>query len=779
MKRIAFLLLTVAATIMSAQAQPLRITKHDGSQIFFTNSLSYQPQLRDGKPVWLFWGEARDEHGASLLDENGVPLSYEVRFSVADVDEIKLIQADEEKEGQRQALMEFYRQMNGDNWICRDNWGTDKPVNEWYGNQYNEKLINHLYLNDNNLQGPFPSSMEQMPFLSSLWLHGNKIAGELPAYLTNMYDLKIISLGNNQLSGNIPEQLAELPMLRNLILAGNNYSGPFPERILLKLLDRKLHEGVSVSFNFRDNDFSGKVPDAIKNHPAFKDEWPGILIQRGHVDLSDVTLQAPTFQCTDLNGNTFNLADVYRSHKYTLLYDWGWWCPWSELLNQRLLPAYKGYKDKGFEVIAINDTQDEGLESFVKENNIPWVNVRGDIGHNYHGSVLSFDHTPYYYLVDEHGNIVYTSEMDANGNNMSENLDYRNGLFAYLEGVLGKVDYSGYTSTDYSKDGEVMTLQTATLGQGVDIVFVGEGFVDKDMESGGKYEQTMQEAMEQFFAFEPFTSLRNRFNVYAVKAVSANAEFVEGATHAIDNDDSKAFAYARKVTTLIPDRPLHINVIYSSFGGRSVTYMYDDNSYVAYMMDGVSMVLNHEAGGHGIGRLLDEYVDAENANLTLPEEKKAEIDAIWASNGRGANVDWRSDPAEVKWAHLISDPRYADETLDVCEGSFLYSYGAYRPTVNSMMRYNDCPFNAPSREAIYKYVMQESESPDWTYNYETFVAFDAAGRAEFANYLYSSAANRTPAKRQGSRQLRQLTAPPVAVKGTWRDKLRMSANPGR
>ena len=95
------------------------------------------------------------------------------------------------------------------------------------------------------------------------------------------------------------------------------------------------------------------------------------------------------------------------------------------------------------------------------------------------------------------------------------------------------------------------------------------------------------------------------------------------------------------------------------------------------------------------------------------------------------------------------------------------------------MRYNDCPFNAPSREAIYKYVMQESESPDWTYNYETFVAFDAAGRAEFANYLYSGAANRTPAKRQGSRQLRQLTAPPVAVKGTWRDKLRMSANPGR
>jgi hypothetical protein len=40
-------------------------------------------------------------------------------------------------------------------------------------------------------------------------------------------------------------------------------------------------------------------------------------------------------------------------------------------------------------------------------------------------------------------------------------------------------------------------------------------------------------------------------------------------------------------------------------------------------------------------------------------------------------------------------------------------------------------FNAPSREAIYKYVMQETEGDGWTYDYETFVTFDEAGRAEF------------------------------------------------
>lgn len=768
MKRMVLLLTMVVATMMSVQAQPLAITKSDGSKIFYDNNLTFLPQVVDGKPVWQFLGIARDEHGGDLLDEHGVALGYEVRFTIDNVEDIKLPQADEEAEGQRQALMELYQEMNGDNWIHNDYWGTEWPIRKWYGNQYNESFINHLYLHENNLQGSFPSSLEKMPFLASLWLHDNQITGELPAYLANMYSLKWLSLSGNQLSGTIPEKIVELPFLHDFSLGSNNYSGPFPESIILKLMDRRLHEG--VYFNLNGNDFSGKVPDAIKNHPAFVDEWPCILIQNGHVDLSDVTLKAPVFDCTDINGNTFNLADVYSSHKYTLLYDWGWWCPWSELFNQQLLPAYEAYKDKGFEVIAINYTEDEGLASYVKEHNIPWVNVRGDIGHNYDGAVFSFSYTPYYYLVDQKGNIVYTSVMDDTGKGHRDT-DYRNSLFPYLEKAMGKAEYDYYTSTDYSKDGEVMTLQTATAGQGVDIVFVGEGFVDKDMDEGGKYEQRMNEAMEQFFAYEPLKSLRNRFNVYTVKAVSPNAEFLDGAKHAIEEKDAKAFEYAQKVTTLIPNCPLHVNVIYSSFsGGRDVTWMYDDNSYVAYMMDGVSMALNHEAGGHGLGRLLDEYVEPGNESLSLPEEKKTEADAVWTSNGRGANIDWRSDPTQVKWAKFMNDTRYASEGLGLYEGSWLYAYGAYRPTQNSMMRFNDCPFNAPSREAIYKYVMQESEGSEWTYDYETFVAFDEAGRAEFVNALNSSARQKAP--RKGVKKAPQLSAPPVFVKGTWRDALK-------
>jgi hypothetical protein len=39
-------------------------------------------------------------------------------------------------------------------------------------------------------------------------------------------------------------------------------------------------------------------------------------------------------------------------------------------------------------------------------------------------------------------------------------------------------------------------------------------------------------------------------------------------------------------------------------------------------------------------------------------------------------------------------------------------------------------FNAPSREAIYKRIMQLSEGDDWVYDYETFVEWDAINRQQ-------------------------------------------------
>ena len=34
---------------------------------------------------------------------------------------------------QREALLKLYESMNGDNWFDNDNWGTNAPLNTWFG----------------------------------------------------------------------------------------------------------------------------------------------------------------------------------------------------------------------------------------------------------------------------------------------------------------------------------------------------------------------------------------------------------------------------------------------------------------------------------------------------------------------------------------------------------------------------------------------------------------------------------------------------------------------
>lgn len=145
---------------------------------------------------------------------------------------------------------------------------------------------------------------------------------------------------------------------------------------------------------------------------------------------------------------------------------------------------------------------------------------------------------------------------------------------------------------------------------------------------------------------------------------------------------------------------------------------------------------------------------------------------MWTEYGLGANIDAHADVSQTRWAHLAADRlgRYDSENLGAYEGSNLYEYEFYRPTQNSMMRFNDTPFNAPSREAIYKNVMQESEGPSWTYNYETFVEFDAKGREEFAAAFANASRGTTPTPSVVDEK--SLPLPPVIVSGTWQDAMK-------
>ena len=766
-KRLTFVLLLALLPFVGwaqqnygGQHVSIKKTTGDSIQYNIGSSAAFRPIVKDGKVEWQF--------------------NNRTNFFVDNIESIDFRSFEYDEKQARQALIEFYQALDGDNWEHNENWCSDKPIWEWYGvntsgGGIKTPWVSDIWMSSNYLSGKLPECISRMGPIEDLALTNSNIEGELPAFLGNIFSLKTIYLLGNKLTGTIPVELGDLPNLTTFNVENNQFSGPLPEDFILKCMNNPIMSG--CNFSLLKNNFSGKVPKSIQQHPRFSQFWPAIVIQKDPLDVSDLVIPAPVFTTKDIKGNIVNLEELYKKNKYTLLYKWGTWCSYSLTFNQKLVPAYKAYKDKGLEIIGFHTWRgSDELADYLETHDIPWRNVlyddwnwNSDRTMNYNADIFSYSHTPQVILVDHNGIIVFNDFMDDKGYNKL-GTDYYYELFNFLEDKLGPIEFNYYTSTDYSHDGEVVTLQEANIEKGIDLVFVGEGFTDKDIEEGGSFDQRMNEALEQFFAYEPYKSLRDRFNVYGVKAVSPNAEFVDGCTHAIDVDYVKALEYASKVTNLIPDRPMRVTVVYNNAsGGRSFCMLMEDDSYVCFAMDGITTVINHESGGHGIGKLLDEYVEDDGQHwIAIPEDQKTELDNIWTTLGWGANVDWRSTPTEVKWAKFISDERYLEEKIGIYEGSYLYGKGAYRPTENSMMRYNDTPFNAPSREEIYKRVMKETEGDGWTYDYDTFATFDVSGHQQFVDAL-TNASRRAP--KAGEQQQIQ-TAPPVFVKGTWRDALK-------
>lgn len=732
-----FIMLVIAVACILAQGHvSIHQTTGDSLQYNILNGAKFSPELRDGKVVWSF---------KEMVDT----------FSVENVGDITFRSSSYSEAMSRKALTELYQATGGDNWLNHTNWCSEKPLSEWYGvGAY--PYVTYISLVGNNLNGEMPDCFSAIPMFYIEIANNKQLTGSLPLNSMKNPSLLDFNMSRNQLTGTIPEVIGS-DQLRTFQVSNNNLTGPIPEG-LTALMDMNAKGLGHVSID--GNDLSGTVPEVVVKHPRFPQLWDRIVPQRGHLEIP--TIPAPDYVMKDINGQIVDMTDVYKNNQYTLIFNYG---PFSGALTDKVMQAYKAYKDKGFEVIGMVNYNNVNIKGWLHDNDVQWINFDEDAWGQYFQDYYLIN---VMHLVDNNGNIVFTSLMDDKGVSQADfSTDYCEQVFPFLEEKFGKVEYNYYTSTDYSKDGEVLTLQKATVGNGVDIVFVGDGFVDKDMNEGGKYERKMREAMEQYFAYEPFTSLRNRFNVYAVKAVSANAEFSEGSSHAI-NGIYDAYKYAQKITDLIPDRPMRVNVIYNSYNaGRSICYMQEDGSYVALAMDGVSTTLNHEGGGHGFGRLLDEYTEF-GCEETYPSDEYISdfYENTWGKLGRGANVDFTNDVTKVKWAKFAADNRYTAEQIGVYEGAGTFGHGCYRPTDQSMMRYNNYPFNAPSREAIYKFVMRESEGDSWTYDYETFVAFDEAGRKEFANAINPKyAPKRVP--KMASQQ--QMSAPPVFIKGSWRD----------
>ncbi len=284
-----------------------------------------------------------------------------------------------------------------------------------------------------------------------------------------------------------------------------------------------------------------------------------------------------------------------------------------------------------------------------------------------------------------------------------------------------------YESTDYSRDGTTVTLQSHTLGNGgAKVLIVGDGFVDKDIASG-EYDKRMSQAYNYFFSVEPFKSLKGYFDVISMRTVSKTSTFDSNTayqcqfgsgTH-ISCSLSDVYKSARKVygsisnvlTIVVINDTRYAGTCWMSTNGTCVALVPMSEEYWDF-----EDVIHHEACGHGFGLLGDEYQG--NGTITASEISSLKK---WQGYGFYLNVDVTNDPSSVKWAKFLSDDVYKNYT-GIYEGAYTYTYGAYRPTNNSIMRYNTGEFNPPSRYQIYSRILTLcGKTPTW----DGFVEYDS------------------------------------------------------
>ena len=333
-----------------------------------------------------------------------------------------------------------------------------------------------------------------------------------------------------------------------------------------------------------------------------------------------------------------------------------------------------------------------------------------------------------------------------------------------------------YYSTDFSSDGTVHTLQHATAGNGIDIVIMGDAFSDRQI-ADGTYASWMEKAMEAFFNVEPYKTYRHLFNVYSVDVVSSTEGYEHGlgaletrfgqGTFITGNSETIKTYAAKAVATSEFDK-LTVMVIPNKdvYAGTCTMFRPEkEEGYAQGLSIGwipasandetFSTTLNHEIGGHGFGKLVDEYYYAG----TRPSAYDIENYTADKNNiGWWINFDFTPSRTDVSWAGFLSDSRYDAEGLGVFEGAN-FQYGAYRPRETSIMRYNVGGYNAPSREIIYKRIMSLAYGPSWTYDFEEFCSYDQINLTPTKS---AASRKRVPAPFKSEKDFVPL-APPVVV----------------
>lgn len=773
---------------------------------------------------------------------------------------------------ERESLMAIFNALDGENWTNNDNWGSDRPLNEWSGISTDQSgRVMLIDLRDNNLRGTIPDEIGDFEHLLGLDLSSNpNLTGSIPETIGNLTQLRSLIINRHRLSGNLPDSMRNLVNLERWCMNGevdpqtaetmSGIDGVFPQWIgeLTKMIEFDLSwnhftgtipndlskltglneffvqvneiEGplpvlpqsqylhwVNMANNYLTgpipesysdvlntvvqlgigfNCLSGEIPAAISSHPLYSEFVDEIFVNQrdGYgFDLGNKKLPACRHIFDTLDGGTVDLGEQYGLADYTMIMRWAEWCIPSKGALPSIISLAHKFETMGLQTIfAYAGGEEDARKQFMLEMGLdafPIHIIECHQNSTFISGADSKDHafwfpkhfnyaTPLVEVVDKDGNIVFVQDDDGHW--------YSNCYFSYsltdLESFIYNLfNYQEelYDSVDYSADGEIHTMQSSSIGNGINVVLMGDAFSDR-LIADGTYESVMRKAMDALFSEEPFSSFKDCFNVYYVDVVSKNEVYYGetalstwySATTEVGGDNAKVLDYTRKVLTdnqiddaiviVLMNRDFYAGTCYLTLlengdYGRGASISYFPTNGDLSMFYGM---LHHEACGHGFAKLADEYAYEYNGAIPqgLIDYYSSGFPYGWWRNG-----DFTGDPTQVKWSQFISDSRYEAENIGTYEGAFTCWTGAWRPTEESIMNHNVGGFNAPSRYAIWYRINKLAYGPEWQGTYEDFVEFDKPNRTPEA------IAKRKAQRRNYVEKDFVPLAPPVVIEGDWRE----------
>ena len=330
------------------------------------------------------------------------------------------------------------------------------------------------------------------------------------------------------------------------------------------------------------------------------------------------------------------------------------------------------------------------------------------------------------------GNVGVTS-VELSATSYSGTEVYRSGEVVFK---LKESDQSDTIKVDqYNfpyKDGDYVKVQSSTKGDGIDLVFMGDGYTIEDIASG-KFRKNLDDGVKHFFDIEPYRSYKEYFNVYIVYAFSEesgisdhevtknskfSAKYENPNSSSMSVNDDVCFDYAEKVPLLTDLTETLVIVVTNSSRYAGTNWTYSNGMSISIVPVSTRgypynfrAVMQHEAGGHGFGKLADEYVNFSSA---IDDEDKNDL-RLWQAWDHFLNVDLTNDPTTILWNHFYSDEDFY--YVGAHEGAYYYAFGVWRSEAESLMINNITYINARGRELIVRRIKKLAGE---TFTFEEF-----------------------------------------------------------